>query len=317
MSSTSSTAPTILWFRRDLRLHDHPALDAAAKGGPVTALFVLDDVLLRADAGPRTANLYRTLRSLDADLREHGGRLTVKRGRPENVIPRVAKDIGAGAVHVSEDYAPYGRARDERVEKALGDVPLVRTGSPYAVSPGQVVKNDGEPFKVFTPFYRAWTQRGWHSPAQTDPAQIDWHPVEGSDLPKDPKTSIELPDAGEAAAHEAWDAFRENDLSHYDKQRNRPDLDTTSHMSWHLKLGTIHPRTMLADLGKGDEPYRRQLCWRDFYAAVLYHWPKSAHDYYLPALKAMEYVTGKDADAHFAAWQRGETGYPIVDAGMR
>ncbi len=320
MTSTASQ-PAILWFRRDLRLHDHPALDAAAQDGPVTALFVLDDVLLRADAGPRTAYLYRTLRALDEGLREHGGRLTVRRGRPENVVPRLAREIGASAVHVSEDFAPYGRARDERVETALAEVgdgiSLVRTGSPYAVSPGQVLKKDGTPFKVFTPFYRAWSERGWHSPAHTRAGAVDWHTVEGSAIPHDPTTSVEIPDAGEAAAHRAWTAFQKDDLARYPKERNRPDLDSTSHMSVHLKLGTIHPRTMLADLGRAGEAYRRQLCWRDFYAAVLFHWPQSAHDYYLPQLKAMTYDTGKHADEQLEAWKAGATGFPIVDAGMR
>ncbi len=318
---TSTTPPTILWFRRDLRLTDHPALDAAAHDGPVTALFVLDDVLLRADAGPRTAFLYRTLRALDEDLRSHGGRLTVKRGKPHTVVPALAEEIGASAVHVSEDFAPYGRARDERVEAALakvGDgIPLVRTGSPYAVSPGQVLKKDDTPFKVFTPFYRAWSERGWHRPAKTRPGTVDWHPVDGAEIPKDPTTSVELPEAGEAAAHRVWAAFQKDDLARYGKERNRPDLDSTSHMSVHLKLGTIHPRTMLADLGRAGEPYRRQLCWRDFYASILHHFPHSAHDYYSPQLKGMEYDTGKAADERFAAWQEGRTGYPIVDAGMR
>ena len=108
--------PSVLWFRRDLRLRDHPALDAAAKAGPVCALFVLDDVLLKVDDGPRTAYLYRSLRALDEDLRSHGGGLTVKRGRPENVVPRIVKEIGASEVHISEDFAPYGKARDRRVE---------------------------------------------------------------------------------------------------------------------------------------------------------------------------------------------------------
>ena len=90
-----TAAPTVMWFRRDLRLHDHPALDAAAKKGPVTALFVLDDVLLKRDQGPRTAMLFRTLRALDEDLRAHGGRLTVVRGRPVDVVPRIAHEIGA------------------------------------------------------------------------------------------------------------------------------------------------------------------------------------------------------------------------------
>jgi len=318
--TSTAVKPTILWFRRDLRLHDHPALDAAAQDGPVTALFVLDDALLRVDAGPRTAFLYRTLRSLDEDLRSHGGRLTVKRGRPENVVPRVAHETGASAVHVSEDFAPYGKARDASVEKALGEVPFVRSGSPYAVSPGQVLKQDGDPFKVFTPFYRAWSERGWHGPAPTDPAKIDWQPVEGSDIPRDPPIHADLFAAGEAAAHEAWQAFQDTGVKDYDADRNRPDLDATSHLSPHLKLGTIHPRTMLADLGRpgsGHEAYRRQLCWREFYAQVLHHWPSSAHNYFLPQMKRMAHDTGPQADERFAAWQRGETGYPIVDAGMR
>jgi deoxyribodipyrimidine photo-lyase len=309
--------PSVLWFRRDLRLRDHPALDAAAKAGPVCALFVLDDVLLKVDDGPRTAYLYRSLRALDDDVRSRGGRLTVKRGRPENVVPRVAKETGAAEVHISEDFAPYGAARDRRVETALGDVPLVRTGSAYAVSPGQVLKKDGEPFKVFTPFYRAWSERGWHSPSTSNPARISWHPVDGIDIPHDPRTTAELPAAGEAAARAAWKEFLDQGVEHYNAERNRPDLDSTSHMSVHLKFGEIHPRTMLADLGRRGPAYRRQLCWRDFYAQVLHHWPDSAHGYFQPAMARMRYDTGRRADERLEAWKQGRTGYPIVDAGMR
>jgi deoxyribodipyrimidine photo-lyase len=309
--------PSVMWFRRDLRLRDHPALDAAAQAGPVCALFVLDDVLLKVDNGPRTAYLYRSLRALDADLRSHGGRLTVERGRPENVVPRVAKEIGAGSVHISEDFAPYGKARDARVEKALGDVPLVRTGSPYAVSPGHVLKQDGEPFKVFTPFYRAWSERGWHRPSTSDAGRVDWHPVDGIDIPCDPDIAADLFEAGEAAAHQAWREFQGGDLARYIEGRNRPDLDSTSHMSVHLKFGEIHPRTMLTDLGRSGPAYRRQLCWRDFYAQVLHFWPQSAHGYFQPAMARMRYDTGPQADERFEAWRAGQTGFPIVDAGMR
>ena len=310
-------APSVMWFRRDLRLRDHPALEAAAKAGSVCALFVLDDVLLKVDEGPRTAYLYRSLRSLDEDLRSHGGRLTVKRGRPDNVIPMLVKEIGASQVHISEDFAPYGKARDARVEQALGDVPLVRTGSPYAVSPGQVMKDDGTPFKVFTPFYRAWSQRGWHSPSTSDASRMSWHPVESVDIPRDPRIHADLFDAGEAAARKAWRAFRDGDLARYNAERDRPDLDSTSHMSVHLKFGEIHPRTMLTDLGRAGPAYRRQLCWREFYAQVLHHWPQSAHGYFQPAMAGMKYDTGQRADERFEAWKQGRTGYPIVDAGMR
>ena len=136
--------PALLWFRRDLRLRDHAALMAAAADGPVLALFVLDDVLLRDAGGPRTAWLLRSLRALDTDLRGHGGGLVVRRGRPADVVPATAAEVGAAAVHVSAEFTPYGARRDAAVEAALAALPgspgLVRTGSPYAVAPGRVVQ---------------------------------------------------------------------------------------------------------------------------------------------------------------------------------
>lgn len=191
------------------------------------------------------------------------------------------------------------------------------TGSPYAVAPGRVLKGDGSPYKVFTPFYRAWSDHGWRRPADSDPALAQWHVVAGDPIPDDPAHDADLPPAGEAAALDAWKVFHDHGLRRYPKQRNRPDIDETSRMSPHLKLGTIHPRTILADLDPAHEAYRRQICWRDFYAQVLHHWPSSAHDYLKPAFKHMQYDTGDVARQRYSAWQRGETGYPIVDAGMR
>ncbi|HVT70628.1 MAG TPA: deoxyribodipyrimidine photo-lyase [Trebonia sp.] len=308
----------VLWFRRDLRLDDHPALLAAAADGPVTALFVLDDELRRPSGAPRLAFMYRTLRALDEQLREQGGGLTVRRGKPENVVPAVAAEAGASSVHVSADFGPYGRARDERVEQALG-VPLVRTGSPYAVAPGRVTKGDGSPFKVYTPFYRAWSAHGWRKPAHIDPGRVDWRTLDGTGIPGDPDlpTGLTLPEAGEKAALDAWHRFRRGHLSGYDGDRDRPDLDRTSRLSPYLKWGSIHPRTILDGLGGGDSAYRRELAWREFYAAVLYFWPDSARGYFVPEMAKMPYASGEEADEAFAAWAGGRTGYPIVDAGMR
>jgi deoxyribodipyrimidine photo-lyase len=309
-----------MWFRRDLRLRDQPALAAAADMGRVVALFVLDDSLRRPSGAPRLAFLYRSLRELDAELRQHGGALVVRRGKPENVVPAVAKEAGAAGVHVSADFGPYGAQRDERVAEALGGVPLVRTGSAYAVAPGRIVKSDGEPFRVYTPFYRAWLAHGWRAPADSNPAEITWHPgVRGTGIPQDPAlpANLTLPDAGESAARAAWHRFRRDALRHYPDDRDRPDLDHTSRLSAYLKYGAIHPRTLLADLGPRDETFRKELAWRDFYAAVLHFWPDSARQYFVPAMARMPYATGPTADAHFAAWRAGRTGYPIVDAGMR
>lgn len=153
----------VLWFRRDLRLADHPALLAARdEADDVLPLFVLDDVLRGSSGAPRLAFLYRCLRELEERT---DGRLRVLHGRPEEVVPRVAQEVAATGVHVSSDFGPYGRERDARVRVALGDVPLVATGSPYGVPPGQLLKADGTPFRVYSPFARAWRARGLPHPA--------------------------------------------------------------------------------------------------------------------------------------------------------
>jgi deoxyribodipyrimidine photo-lyase len=309
----------VVWFRRDLRLGDHPALLAAAQEGPVVALFVLDDALRRAAGAPRIAFLYRALRALDEQLRARGGGLTVRRGRPENVVPAVARECGAAAVHIGADFGPYGAARDERVDAALGGTPLVRTGSPYAVAPGRVVKADGTPFQVYTAFYRSWVRHGWRPPAGAAPGDIGWRTLAGTGIPPDPRlpAGLTLPAAGESAALAQWRRFRRAHLAGYDSDRDRPDLDHTSRMSPYLKYGCIHPRTILADLGAGDSAYRREIAWREFYAAVLHFWPDSARGYFRPAMAEMPAETGRAADAAFEAWAAGRTGFPIVDAGMR
>src|SRR6185312_5440354 len=164
--------PTLLWFRRDLRLHDlPPLLDAAAPDSEVLACYVLDP-RLKASSGPRRLQyLYDSLRDLRDSL---DGRLLVTQGRPDKRIPALAKAIGASAVHVSGDFSPFGRRRDDAVRAALGEVPLEASGSPYLVSPGRVTKGDGSPYKVFTPFYSAWKAHGWRAPARTGAKTARW-----------------------------------------------------------------------------------------------------------------------------------------------
>lgn len=323
LSPTLSPTVSLLWLRRDLRLHDHPALLRAAEDGArVLPVFVLDERLLATSGAARAAFLLRSLRALDADLREHGGRLVVRTGPPEDAIPALAREAGAAAVHVSADFGPYGVERDRRVAAALEEtgIPLVATGSPYAVAPGRLSTKTGGPYQVFGPFFRAWLAHGWRAPAASDPARVAWAEAPGIDLPAEPAQAagVDLPEAGEQAALAAWEAFRER-LPDYATERDRVDHDGTSRMSAYLKLGTLHPRTLLADLGQdeGSEAYRRELAWREFYAAVLHARPDSARDYLHPQLKAMPYVAGAALEAHLDAWREGRTGYPIVDAGMR
>ncbi|OBI37728.1 cryptochrome/photolyase family protein [Mycobacterium colombiense] len=312
--------PALLWFRRDLRLRDHPALTAAAENDEVLACFVLDPRLEKSSGQRRLQYLGDSLRRLRDDL---DGRLLVTRGQPHTQIPRIAKEIDASSVHVSEDFAPFGKRRDEKVSAALGSVPLVATGSPYLVSPGRVTKPDGSPYKVFTPFLRQWQQTGWREPAKSsaksarwlDPAQLR---IKQCEIP-DPGPVLEVA-AGEAAARKQWKSFVDKGLRSYAEDRNRPDLTGTSRMSAHLKFGTIHPRTLVADLdlrGSGAQAFLRELAFRDFYADVLHHWPASAWRNWNSDFDGIQTDTGAEAKRRFAAWKAGETGFPFVDAGMR
>ncbi|MCT7659360.1 cryptochrome/photolyase family protein [Mycobacterium deserti] len=313
---------TLLWFRRDLRLTDLPALlDAAASGGEVLACYVLDPRLAASSGARRLKYLYDALRDLRAGL---DGRLMVTEGRPELRIPALANAIGATSVHVSGDYTPFGRRRDDAVRAALGDVPLEDSGSPYLVTPGRIAKDDGTPYKVFTPFFTAWHRHGWRAPAESGLESARW--IDPSDVKDggnledigDVEVELDLP-AGETAALEQWKSFVKTGLAGYAEDRNRPDLDVTSRMSAHLKFGTIHPRTMAVDLGRGEgaQAYLRELAFRDFYANVLYEWPHSVWWNWNKSFDDIQVDDGEDAKRLFEAWKAGRTGFPIVDAGMR
>lgn len=306
-----------MWFRRDLRLADNPALVEAAESGEVVPLFVFDPRLWEPAGRPRKCYLLASLDALDDRI----GGLVTRTGDPVDVLPEVAAKAGAESVHIAEDFGPYGRERDAAVEAALRaeGIDLIRTGSPYAVAPGRVLNRQSEPYKVFTPFSRGWAEHGWRKPPGP-PRSVGWHRMRSDKRPQAtlPK-GLGLPAAGEVAARRHWQAWIDRHLLDYEDERNRPDLDTTSRMSVHLKWGEIHPRTMLADLAEAGRSravgtYRNELAWREFYADVLARRPDSARDYYRQEFAAMDYDEPGDA---FDAWREGRTGFPIVDAGMR
>lgn len=311
--------PSLLWFRRDLRLADHPALLAAAEAGDVLPVFVLDPRQLGGVEAVSRTYLMRSLRALNEQL---DGGLCVRLGEPERVIPALAREVSAHAVHISADFGNFGRVRDVVVERALAalDIALVATGSPYAVAPGRVRKADGTPYRVYTPFHRAWMRQGWRGPAPSSVASARWIHLPSHDIPADDDLGpLRLPAAGEAAALARWAWFRDNALADYASARDRADLDGTSQLSAALRFGALHPRTLLTELADepGHEVFRRELAWREFYADVLWHNPRSAHEYLDERFARMEYDSGEAATARFTAWTQGRTGFPFVDAGMR
>ena len=310
-----ATTRSIIWFRRDLRIADHPALNAAiAAGDEVVPVFSLDPKQNNASGLKRLAYMCQSLRELDKSL---GNSLHAMVGDQVEVLQELMKRYNATSVHISEEFEPYGLARDARVEAA--GIPLVRTGSPYAVAPGRVRKpSDGTPYKVYTPFYKAWVAHGWRDPAQM-PNEIPAVTPKKSDRSfpswEMPTDAIVTP-AGEAAAHERWAWFKENALEQYDESRNNAGIDGTSKLSAHLKWGEIHPRTLLTELNQSTahDVYRKEIAWREFYADVLHHNPHTVNDYYAPQFKAMRY---DEPGVKFQAWCEGKTGFPFVDAAMR
>ena len=309
---------SIFWFRRDLRLGDNPALLAAiAESDEIVPVFILDKKLINESGNKRLAYLGQSLHALDDSL---DNKLHVIVGDQVEVLRDLCEKHNAKSIHISQEFEPYGAARDVRVEKELsGDgIELIRTGSPYAVSPGRVRKPDGTNYRVYTPFYKGWVAHGWRGPVAAPknikavtPTNLE------REFPEWPMpTDVQLTQAGEAAALMRWKEFKKSALNNYDEDRNMAGIDGTSKLSAHLKFGEIHPRTLLADLNssKAHEVYRKEIAWREFYADVLFHNPHTESDYYAPKFANMRY---EKPGKNFKAWCEGKTGYPFVDAAMR
>jgi deoxyribodipyrimidine photo-lyase len=311
----------VLWFRRDLRLSDHPALlDACHRFDRVVPLFVWDPALVRPAGAARSAFLAGCVADLADSL---GGRLVVRRGRPVAAVTTVARSCRATEVLVSADFGPYGSRRDDQVAQALAadGRRLTRVGSPYAVDPGTLLTSAGRPFQVFTPFSRAWHERGWDRPKRRpDLSRLTSGAIKSHSGPAVPAVTARLPEPGERAARRRLDAFVRSGLRGYAKEHDRPDRPATSMLSAYLRFGCIHPRQVLARLRSEDPDHDRfaaELCWREFHADVLHHRPDAARQPYRQEWRSMQVDEGPRADDRFGAWTEGRTGYPIVDAGMR
>ena len=306
---------SIVWFRRDLRISDHPALVAAlSESDEIVPVFIIDSKLIERTGSNGLAYLAQSLQHLDASLDK---KLQVIAGQPIDVLKKLQEKYNAQSVHISAEYEPVSAAQDAEIEKS--GIKLVRTGSAYAVAPGRVLKpSDQTPYRVYTPFYRAWLTHGWRKPEQKPKSITAVTPDSDSRQFPDWKvpTGVSITEAGEAAANERFKHFQKNGLDNYDEARNLAGIDGTSKMSAHLTWGEIHPRTLLAPLGqsKAHEVFRKEIAWREFYADVLFNNPHTETDYYAPQFAKMRYdKPGKQ----FKAWCEGNTGYPFVDAAMR
>jgi deoxyribodipyrimidine photo-lyase len=319
----------LLWLRRDLRLHDHPALHAACDGADrMIPVFCFDDGLLtgRHASGPRTQFLLECLAELDAGLRDRGSRLFVRHGHPAEQLAQLAGDVGAESVHFTADVGPFSRRRQVEVKRGLEAIGVAAVAHPglFAVDAlGPIQTGAGRPYTVFTPFYKNWLgqpRRGVLGAARTLPA-TGRKAAAGTlpalaDLGLEQELDAPMP-GGEAAGREALRRFLGGPVDDYADGRDVLTGRSISRLSPYLHFGCVSPREIEQRLGDGAgaQAYRRQLCWRDFYAHVLGHFPQNAKSEHQERYRGT--IRWSRAQTRFEAWTEGQTGFPAVDAGMR
>lgn len=311
---------SIFWFRRDRRVSDNPALLAAvefSKSDSVYPIFVFDSEFQQLKP-IRAWSVVESLRALDQKL---NGNLTIYEGNVAKKLLAAAKELEINRIFATRAFDTQGMLEQAEVAEALvqNGIALELIDSYYAVAPGTVNKEDGTAVRVYTPFYKRWLVQGWEPPYPS-PKGGNWGKLKSSEQLPQPKAAAPIPvKAGEDFALETLKRFRKRALLNYADDRNRTDLSGTSHLSHALAHGEIHPRTILATLGNssGEEVFRKEIAWREFYADVLFRNPHTLDGYYEERFAHMRYDTGELADSRLLAWQMGKTGYPIVDAAMR
>lgn len=304
---------SIWWIRRDLRLTDNAALQAALETGSTLPVFILDPAFDNLSARRRSF-LYEGLSALDNDLRKRNSYLVIRKGKPADVLRKLVAETKSETIFAEEDYTPYARKRDALVAKHL---PLSLAHGQTVHHPSRILKKDGRPYTVYTPYSKVWKAALNNIKLSPLPEKIDTpRQVLSEPLPKF-KTNPLFP-AGEQEALSRLEEFAHKRIHEYAENRNRMDLDGTSALSPYIRFGMIGLR-QAAELAmktrsNGAEIWLNELIWREFYIQILYHFPHVAKDSFK---KSLANIRWRNNLSEFEAWKRGETGVPVVDAAMR
>jgi deoxyribodipyrimidine photo-lyase len=319
----------LLWLRRDLRLHDHPALRAALeRHEQVVPVFCFDDRLLhgRHASGPRTQFLLECLANLDASLRNRGSGLVIRRGRPERELLKLAGQLGASAIHLTADASPFARRRDRQMAAACREAGIDLVSHPGLTTLadiGGLLTDRDRPYTIFSPFHRAWLGAERRE-VRGAPRKLPRLPaaVRRERLPKLPDLGLEQEirepaPGGEGPGRERLRRFLAGQVRRYGSEGDALAGATTSRLSPYLHFGCLSPLEVERRLPRGDgaDAFRRQLCWRDFFHHVLLHFPRNARSEFQQRYRGS--IKWSRAERAFDSWTRGATGYPLVDAGMR
>ncbi len=309
---------SIFWFRRDLRLHDNAGLyHALRSGNPVQPIFVfdrniLDELADRKDA--RVEFIHQQLEKLQEELKQHGASLDVRQGTPEDVFAELIAEYPIAKVYTNHDYEPYARERDTAIGSFLQakGITLHTYKDQVIFEKDEVLKDDGKPYTVFTPYSRRWK-------AKLNEFYLSSYPTESwlKNLYRQKERKLpSLKDIGFEPSGIPFPAsdWKPETIRHYQQNRDLPGIAGTSRLSVHLRFGTISIRQLARETAPLSETYLNELIWRDFYHMILWHFPQVVGHAFKPAYDKIKW---RNNETEFEAWCEGRTGYPIVDAGMR
>lgn len=304
---------SVFWFRRDLRLEDNTALHKALTSGlPVLPLFIFDENILKElkknDA--RVSFIYQTLSKINEKLNQRGSSLLCLKGDPVKVWKEITDRFEIADVYTNKDYEPYAIERDSKIKIELGNkgIQFYSYKDQVIFEENEVVKDDGKPYTVFTPYKNKWLRFFNNEPVK---------PIASTPFENLFTSRFAFPSLSEIGFESSSIKVQDFDLSNlsrYSENRNLPAKDSTSYLSPHLRFGTISPRQVIAKLTKSDETFLSELIWREFFMQILHHFPKVVNHNFKSKYDGIKW---RNNEEEFRRWCEGKTGYPMVDAGMQ
>lgn len=307
----------IVWLRRDLRLNDHHALYQALQAGkPVQLLFIFDAEILHElpEKDARVDFLFQQLQKLNLSIQPLGSSIRIEHGKVEEVWERIHSDKAPSAIFCNRDYEPYAKERDQRIQawaESKG-ISWHDFADQVTMEPHEVLKDNGSPYTVFTPYSRKWKER------LEQKGGIPYFPSEqhldGLISSSYPMPSLESLGFQPSGMNFPSPEVPKSRIINYDKTRNFPSIEGTSRLSVHLRFGTVSPREKMAKALQVNAKFATELIWREFYMSILAHFPRVTQQSFKPEYDRIEWRNNPE---EFEAWKKGKTGYPLVDAGMR
>lgn len=315
-----AVSTAIWWIRRDLRLHDNPALQAALRvARTIIPLFILDEAILTHSHERCNAFLFENLRELDIALRERGSRLFIRRGAPLDCLQSIFHESKAQAIFAQQDFSPYAHTRDKAVAAML---PFTLTPGVTIQPPLSIRKKDGNPYTIFTPYARAWREQLPALHLLDAPTHLETPPILFSEPVPSAQPSQLFP-ASEQVALQRLHTFLAKQAWDYQHDRDMPGQDSTSLLSPYFHFGVLSSRLAFQQAqtqaqsnkeAAGFHSWINELVWREFYTMILENFPHVVQGAFREQFSRIEW---ENNEHHFLAWQKGSTGYPLVDAGMR